>query len=51
MVRWAELYRMAGISLFIFGSIFLIVPFYKVICEKIGINVTTHAKDYKIPES
>ncbi len=49
--RWAEFYRMSGIGLFVFGTIWLVVPFYKVICEKAGINVTTHAKDYHFPES
>ena len=42
---------MAGIGLFILGSVFLFIPLYKVICEQTGLTVATHAKDYIFPES
>ena len=46
-VRWAHFYWVFGAGLWVFGTAWLVVPFYKIICEKTGLSVTTHAKEFR----
>ena len=46
-MRWAQFYWVFGAGLWVFGTAWLVVPFYKIICEKTGLSVTTHAKEFR----
>lgn len=45
--RWGAYYLVAGICLFVLGSWTLMVPLYKLICEKWGFSLKTHKVDYQ----
>lgn len=45
--KWGAFYGITGIMLFILGSWMLMVPLYKIICERWGFSIKTQHTDYK----
>lgn len=39
---------LSGISLFLLGAFTLIIPLYKILCEKWGFSIKTTHKDYSV---
>ena len=45
--KWGEFYRVYGMVLLVLGGYFLTVPFYNVVCQAFGFNMSLRHKDYK----
>jgi hypothetical protein len=45
--KWGSFLLVSGIALFVLGTWTLMVPLYKIICEKYGFTLKTSAVDYK----
>jgi cytochrome c oxidase assembly protein subunit 11 len=46
--RWGSFMIITGITLFVVGSWTLMVPLYKLVCERYGFSPKTHKTDYNV---